>query len=529
MTSHLLPPGAISDDSSDSDSPATPSVEIFPPYYYWNSPAHDVEHAPQFVDRVAAGVQVAPFGYGQEFPATDFAVSDGGVAFGDVNRAGYHLLDSTFVDASSKTFYNPSVPLLSADLRASHDGSRYNEAVPCLDATLWSSGQYSSDYYDHLGQDYTRPHDLDALNEVSERNILRCHATRTLENWHHSNRYAGYSRECTGSQSHPNLNRAPQSTGSGYVHDQYYGYGEHVNDGCLPDGDVMDVPAMYYTSDVGSPVSQGDCFQDHELGVVSPSDPTSHYSSSQFDRGACGTAALQAHNQAFGSVRATNNFTPCGESMNTLDQYNSFGTEAVRMRSADAYSRPQSSVAMPPLDPNVLYCDRGLPSHRSIDCDPGDRVPSPPRRSYVFPRFDRNNIYEHPPPDLSHIHAPQPQAHHALAHGVKHEATDEPLLETLPSSSRTLLISGPSPAPARLAATPEEDTPKKPLTLACFFCRKRKIACGSPPPGRKDRTCNQCARRKLKCVYPEVSRRGMRPKLMYEKDSLPVHIPVIVS
>lgn len=34
-----------------------------------------------------------------------------------------------------------------------------------------------------------------------------------------------------------------------------------------------------------------------------------------------------------------------------------------------------------------------------------------------------------------------------------------------------------------------EDTPKKPLTLACLFCRKRKIACGSPPPGQKDRTC----------------------------------------
>lgn len=34
-----------------------------------------------------------------------------------------------------------------------------------------------------------------------------------------------------------------------------------------------------------------------------------------------------------------------------------------------------------------------------------------------------------------------------------------------------------------------EDMPKKPLTLACFFCRKRKIACGSPPPGKKDRTC----------------------------------------
>lgn len=45
-------------------------------------------------------------------------------------------------------------------------------------------------------------------------------------------------------------------------------------------------------------------------------------------------------------------------------------------------------------------------------------------------------------------------------------------------------ISIPSHSPPLL-----EDTPKKPLTLACFFCRKRKIACGSPPPGSRDRTC----------------------------------------
>ncbi|KAI0684813.1 hypothetical protein BC835DRAFT_1227465, partial [Cytidiella melzeri] len=57
-----------------------------------------------------------------------------------------------------------------------------------------------------------------------------------------------------------------------------------------------------------------------------------------------------------------------------------------------------------------------------------------------------------------------------------------------------------------------EDTPKKPLTLACLFCRKRKIACGSPAPGKKDRTCNQCARRNLQCVYPVNSRRGTRQR-----------------
>ena len=49
------------------------------------------------------------------------------------------------------------------------------------------------------------------------------------------------------------------------------------------------------------------------------------------------------------------------------------------------------------------------------------------------------------------------------------------------------MLAGPLPAARQPALI--EDSPKKPLTLACFFCRKRKIACGSPPAGRKDRTC----------------------------------------
>ncbi|TFK66521.1 hypothetical protein BDN72DRAFT_771886, partial [Pluteus cervinus] len=52
---------------------------------------------------------------------------------------------------------------------------------------------------------------------------------------------------------------------------------------------------------------------------------------------------------------------------------------------------------------------------------------------------------------------------------------------------------------------------KKP-SLACLFCRGRKIACGPPILGSKDQTCNQCQRRSLKCEYPSESRRGMRKK-----------------
>ncbi|KAF8993677.1 hypothetical protein BDQ17DRAFT_1312024 [Cyathus striatus] len=71
----------------------------------------------------------------------------------------------------------------------------------------------------------------------------------------------------------------------------------------------------------------------------------------------------------------------------------------------------------------------------------------------------------------------------------------------------------PSPAPVRISpmAGARRGMDKKP-PLACLFCRGRKIACGPPLPGSKDKTCNQCQRRSLKCEYPLESRRGMRKK-----------------
>lgn len=63
---------------------------------------------------------------------------------------------------------------------------------------------------------------------------------------------------------------------------------------------------------------------------------------------------------------------------------------------------------------------------------------------------------------------------------------------------------------ARLAKRKRgKDNDKKP-SLACLFCRGRKIACGPPAPGGDGKTCNQCHRRSLKCDYPAESRRGMR-------------------
>jgi hypothetical protein len=51
------------------------------------------------------------------------------------------------------------------------------------------------------------------------------------------------------------------------------------------------------------------------------------------------------------------------------------------------------------------------------------------------------------------------------------------------------------PVTKRVSCGSDDEGPKKPrkrreaVSLACYFCRKRKIACRQPPPGSPDRTC----------------------------------------
>ncbi|KAH8116585.1 hypothetical protein DFH11DRAFT_1220129 [Phellopilus nigrolimitatus] len=60
---------------------------------------------------------------------------------------------------------------------------------------------------------------------------------------------------------------------------------------------------------------------------------------------------------------------------------------------------------------------------------------------------------------------------------------------------------------ARLKLTTDKKSPPK---MACLFCRNRKIACGIGKG--EDKTCNQCSRRNLRCIFPTESRRGMRTR-----------------
>ncbi|KAJ7480854.1 hypothetical protein FB451DRAFT_1238609 [Mycena latifolia] len=86
--------------------------------------------------------------------------------------------------------------------------------------------------------------------------------------------------------------------------------------------------------------------------------------------------------------------------------------------------------------------------------------------------------------------------------------------EARPShTSRTAHRPAHSPAPALKFTEARKDGRSKRQALACFFCRKRKIACGGPPKGSADQTCNQCARRGVDCEYPTESKRGQHSRI----------------
>jgi len=65
---------------------------------------------------------------------------------------------------------------------------------------------------------------------------------------------------------------------------------------------------------------------------------------------------------------------------------------------------------------------------------------------------------------------------------------------------RSTLFIRTDPATGKVIGSRARETAKKP-SLACKFCRERKIACGRPPEDAEDQTCNQCARRQFKCEY----------------------------
>ncbi|EGO00421.1 hypothetical protein SERLA73DRAFT_168168 [Serpula lacrymans var. lacrymans S7.3] len=134
-------------------------------------------------------------------------------------------------------------------------------------------------------------------------------------------------------------------------------------------------------------------------------------------------------------------------------------------------------------------------------------VPTQPPQPLTVP----SQSYAEPVPARSISLTEESDPHHGHSHtGHSHSAAHR---RRGGSPRRTRSPSPRFAATMRLSPLPSSKRllEKKPA-LACLFCRGRKIACGPPVPGSKDKTCNQCARRHLKCEYPLESRRGMRKR-----------------
>jgi len=88
------------------------------------------------------------------------------------------------------------------------------------------------------------------------------------------------------------------------------------------------------------------------------------------------------------------------------------------------------------------------------------------------------------------------------------------LMDTGATSSHqaATLVPNPKAGQGVLKLPSTKRSARRKPAIACLFCRERKIACGAPPVGSADTTCNQCARRSRKCEYPTMSRRGLHKR-----------------
>ena len=141
----------------------------------------------------------------------------------------------------------------------------------------------------------------------------------------------------------------------------------------------------------------------------------------------------------------------------------------------------------PDPHPDPHFSPRSLSNHTNV------HFYQPPSCPYSYPRFDPpGDGYDHASSGYQYrlIHAPRPQQVpdiHTL-HNNTYPVDDGYRSGMLPH--HVLSIPNiPAPPPIPRPSSLIEDSPKKPLTLACFFCRKRKIACQSPPASSSDRTC----------------------------------------
>lgn len=158
-----------------------------------------------------------------------------------------------------------------------------------------------------------------------------------------------------------------------------------------------------------------------------------------------------------------------------------------------------------------------------LDC-PGEPAESsgaftvfvcPPRLPLMRRRTDEDGEGElayPPPPSPPSSPSPAPSPSLLLAHSPLSLCCEPPRESRVARSPRARNRYSPMEVKApsrkgkslihRMSSGSDDDEPKKPrkrreaVSLACYFCRKRKIACRQPPEGSPDRTC--------KSVFPSL-------------------------
>ncbi|KAH9949118.1 hypothetical protein B0H21DRAFT_173355 [Amylocystis lapponica] len=180
----------------------------------------------------------------------------------------------------------------------------------------------------------------------------------------------------------------------------------------------------------------------------------------------------------------------------------------------ETISLPPYTLARESSLSNVNSLVSARPPEPTLELVSVANVPSPPR--------------SHPRPKPASLrHTPYPEAAAIVTAGSSAPADVPPPPPaddgTRPGETIYSPTTGePISVSERVVLPPHMPRPKRAFrrgtAVACLFCRKRKIACGGPPAGNPDKTCNQCARRNLQCEYAQTSYRGYRLKETQDAD-----------
>ena len=234
------------------------------------------------------------------------------------------------------------------------------------------------------------------------------------------------------------------------------------------------------------------------------------------DPSTCGS--FQYYNSAESSVEWEAYHNPCEDQLAAYDAFGQCHYSAVNLPPYHSQHPPISPTqhsSYSELSANVLFL-----SELSRAESKNSKIPITPSESNTQQTSTKAKRKERPSSDSD------------LDMDFKPHFPSSSRRRSAPASSKQKVASVPPPrqstAPPPKSHTPKKAGEQKRLSLACLFCRERKIACGRPSEDEPDQTCayaidfilmlaflphfSQCLRRDLACEYPKESRRGQHKR-----------------